>query len=512
MLNFLLGAMTAFAFAPYYIFPAIFTLSYYLKNVNEAHSAKAAFIKSMQFGFGLYLALLYWIVHALLIFADEFWWAVPFALFGLPLTMSIFPALSGLVSWQFRNNKYFHLIAGVIWMLFEMLTQFILTGFPWGLLGYSTGFNLAISQSASIFGVQGLSLIIFFIGSIFFSRHELKQRCLTSVIIISLMFIYGHFKLINNPTIYSDIKVRIVQPSVMQESKWNINSFWNNLNQLISLSTQKNNKFVGPSNGDGVNGHQSPPDLIIWPESAVTATLDHDIILEEISKIFENDEQVLITGAIGQTISKNSGRELHTSMVALNKLKKTIFSYNKTHLVPFGEYIPFKKILNFKKITFGDIDYTAGNYEIFTIALKKNEKITIKPIICYEVIFPHEIRDKINLSEIIINVTNDAWYKNSVGPYMHSEISRFRAIENSIPMVRVANHGISFIVDPLGRILVDTKLNAITFEEHFLPKKLSFSSCFSKFYLYCLTILVVLLFCISNIASAILYISKINIK
>jgi apolipoprotein N-acyltransferase len=188
-------------------------------------------------------------------------------------------------------------------------------------------------------------------------------------------------------------------------------------------------------------------------------------------------EQILITGAIGTTL-KDGSQKQHVGMYGLDHLGKIIFEYEKIHLVPFGEYIPLKKLLPIQKLSKSimDLDYSPG--EINRTFLLGNLKAI--PLICYEIIFSEEVRSRNHLADLIINITNDAWYGNSSGPYQHFRIAQMRAVENGIPVLRVANNGISAIIDPLGRIIMQTKLDEETYIDGYIPNKLTKSTIFAS--------------------------------
>jgi apolipoprotein N-acyltransferase len=197
-----------------------------------------------------------------------------------------------------------------------------------------------------------------------------------------------------------------------------------------------------------------------------------------ILSVFSNDEQILLTGGISDNNKPSGELELYSSLIGINSYAAKIFEYHKAHLVPFGEYIPFKNILPLKKITHGLMDYTEGTRK--SVIIQKFD-LAIWPLICYEAIFPHEVRVSNQIVDVLVNVTNDTWYGNSSGPYQHLEISRMRAIENGLPMLRTANNGISAFIDPVGRILSKTELNQVMVLDNYVPKKLPSETFFSKY-------------------------------
>ena len=167
---------------------------------------------------------------------------------------------------------------------------------------------------------------------------------------------------------------------------------------------------------------------------------------------------------------------------------KLQFDYHKTHLVPFGEYIPFSKYLPLQKITHGMVDYTPGKREVLYL---ESLNLYIQPLVCYESIFSEEVRISNSVADLMVNITNDAWYGKSSGPYQHFEISRMRAIENGLPMIRAGNNGISAIIDPVGRVLKKLDLDQISVIDGLIPLKLLLPTIYSEYGAIALFILVV---------------------
>ncbi len=201
-------------------------------------------------------------------------------------------------------------------------------------------------------------------------------------------------------------------------------------------------------------------------------------VLKEILSVFANDGQILLTGGVSDNTKTGDDVELYSSLIGVNSSADKVFEYYKSHLVPFGEYIPLKNILPLKKITHGLMDYTEGKRKSEII---KKFDLAVWPLICYEAIFPYEVKISNKNIDVIINVTNDTWYGNSSGPYQHFEISRMRAIENGLPMLRVANNGISAFIDPVGRVLEKTALDEVTIIDNYIPQKLHNETLFSKY-------------------------------
>ena len=459
-LSFGLGLICGLAFAPVYFWPAIFSLSILCAQIYHSSTPKEAAIYGYWFGFGFFLSSLYWISFALLIYIYEFWWAFPFALLGLPAFLAFFIAGLSFISAFFRKNFFFHLIFCTCWIFMEWLISWVLTGLPWALIGYTFTFSSLWLQSVSIFGILGLSFIGVFIGSSLFNKKFITFRIFITGLFLISMTLYGYYREHNNPTSYSDIKVRIVQASIPQTSKWDTNLFWDNLAKQISLS-----KLDGS------------PDLIVWSEAALTVPFYYKPVYDALAGAFTKENQILLTGGVNDNRLSGNLFQVYSSLLAINN-NELIFDYHKTHLVPFGEYMPLKSVIPLKKITHGFLDYTPGVRKLEYIS---SLNLKVHPLICYESIFFDEVRILNTKPDVIINITNDAWYGKSSGPFQHFEISRTRAIENGLPMVRAGNNGVSAVLDPLGRVVAKLKLNEINVIDHHLPYKLPSPTLYSLY-------------------------------
>ncbi|WP_375333033.1 apolipoprotein N-acyltransferase [Candidatus Tisiphia endosymbiont of Psammoecus bipunctatus] len=460
------GMISALVFAPIFFIPGLFALALLCYQVQIANSWKEASILGFIFGYGHFLVSMYWISIGVTVYIDEFWWAVPLALFGLPIILACFIATTCGFGFLAKSHHFYQFIFCLYWVFFEWVRSWIFTGLPWNLLGYAFSFSDILIQSSSIIGIYGLSFIVIYISTSFYhiftkQYNLLKILLANSLVIIALITSYGLLKLHNNPTSFSNIKVRLVQPSIPQIAKWDVEEFWKNFNLHIALSKEPGNV-----------------DLIIWSEAAMVAPHDYQPIKIKILKMLKIKKAILITGGITNNGKNGEDFEIYTSLYALTEVGNKLFEYHKSHLVPFGEYMPLKWLLPFKKLTAGLLDYTAGDRQL--VSLDK-PNITIKPLICYESIFPNFVRTSNKLSDVIINVTNDAWYGNSTGSYQHLQISRMRSVENGLPMLRTANNGISAVIDPVGRIIQQRHINEVGYIDNLLPNKLKFETLYSQF-------------------------------
>lgn len=268
---------------------------------------------------------------------------------------------------------------------------------------------------------------------------------------------WGHHRL-NHPEMMElpPLALRIVQPNIPQTLKWNLAQKEDNFRQLLQMTAQPSTLNLK---------------AVIWPETAIPFFLEQDsfrrmLIAEALPK-----DALLFTGALRLTGPK----EVRNSILILDKEGNILTSYDKAHLVPFGEYIPFRKNIDaifgegsIKKITIGALDFIAGpGPELVTLP---NDFPSFSGLVCYEVIFPCAVVNSAQeRPKWMLNVTNDAWYGNTSGPYQHLEMARMRAIEEGVPLVRAANSGISAVFDAYGRMKGSIKLSTTGVLDVFLP-------------------------------------------
>lgn len=456
--------MSGLSFAPVFFLPALITLAPLCWQVQSAKTLRQAGLLGFVYGTGHFLTSMYWICIGVSVY-EQFWWALPFALLGLPMILAGFISASCAASWLARNNNYYQLIFCSLWVLAEWLRSWLFTGLPWNLLGYSFAFSNLLSQAASVVGVYGLSFIIIYAATssyyIFTQQYrQLKIALLAALIMISMTAFYGLWRLNYYPTNFSKLRVRLVQASIPQTTKWDVDQFWQDLDAQIMLSQQP-----------------GKPDLIIWSEAALIRPCFDPPVKVKLSKMLSKTAAILITGAVAEHNKLGDDFKTYSSMSALDHNGQRLFEYYKSHLVPFGEYMPLQSILPLKKLTPGIENYSAGDGRLVYL---KPLNLLIRPLICYEAIFPNLARTSNQVADLIINITNDAWYGRSSGPYQHFEISRFRAIENGLPLIRVANNGLSAVIDPVGRVTDKMALNAVGIIDALCPVKLPSPTLYSQ--------------------------------
>lgn len=325
------------------------------------------------------------------------------------------------------------LIFASFFTIFEILRSILFTGFPWNLIGYSLIFSDYTAQIASVIGIFGLSFlaILFCLIPIAIIYRQKIFSCFL-IILFLVNFCFGFYKIHNIKLTQSPLKLRLVQGNIEQNLKWDRNEKYQNFLKHIAISNQNNDA-----------------DFVIWSETSVPyPIMQNDIFLMSKLQEVANGKKSLITGALRLELDENENiKNAYNSIFAINE--NQFEYYDKQHLVPFGEYIPLQKFLPFvTKITDGNIGFSSGKSSK-TIEINN---LKFSPLICYEIIFPNKIIDEKNRPQLLINLTNDAWFGKSTGPYQHLMAAKMRAIEYGISVARVANTGITAYIDPFGRI------------------------------------------------------------
>lgn len=462
-ISFLLGAFCILAFAPFQLFiTAIISISgfYYLLEKKSA-TAKQAFYLGFCYGFGYFLAGIHWIAISLLVDASSFAWLIPFALTLIPGVLAIYFALMAFCYFKIiqkikcRFNYQKNLIFAILWLAFEILRSNLFTGFPWNLIGYSWLFSINISQIANIFGIYGLSffaIIIFLAPTLFFNKNTQKSDKIYAIILsflVILSFFYGNFYIKkNDKNNISNIELRLVQGNIKQEMKWQNDEKYNNFIKHIELTNSKNIENI---------------DAVIWSETAIPYIIDADNenFMNELKKALpkkNNNYGNLISGALRADFIDENKTEIsqaYNSIVLIDENGLKNF-YDKSHLVPFGEYVPLQKYLPFiTKITDGAVGFGEGDGPKELQA----KNFSFSPLVCYEIIFSNKTIAKGSNPELIVNLTNDSWFGNSIGPYQHLASAQMRAIEYGTSVARVANSGITAFISPFGEIIDKIELN-----------------------------------------------------
>jgi apolipoprotein N-acyltransferase len=433
---------------------------------------RAAFGAGWWMGFGYFVAGLWWLGAAFLVDADHFAWALPLGVLALPAGLAFFWAVGFAIArllWSSGPARIFALAFGL--GLSEWARGLVFTGFPWNDLGMALGSNLVLAQVASLTGLHGLTFlsIAIFASPATVWRPSTSSFILTPVVVATAALVllagFGAIRL-SAPASSSipGVKLRLIQPNISQGASFAPENKDAIVARYFALSDSDANR-----RGVGDVTH------LIWPESAFPFILSRDKkVLSEITD-FLREGAILITGAARVEDIAGQEARYYNSIEVLSREGLSQRRYDKQHLVPFGEYVPFEGALEGLGITQfvqAPGGFTAGFGRRALDVPGLPEAI---PLICYEAIFPIEIGDAFSGAkrpDWMLNLTDDAWFGLTPGPYQHFAQARLRAIELGLPLVRDANSGISAIVDGFGRETVKAPLGVETVLDADLPTPL----------------------------------------
>ncbi len=487
----LLGGLAAAALPPVHLvmglWPAFVGLLWLLDGVRCVRTALAL---GWAFGFGYFLIGLYWVGIAFLVDAARYAVLIPFAVAGLAAGLALFPAGAiALVHWSRAKGLTRVLVLAASWLFTEWLRAWVLTGFPWNLIGTVWAFSDEIIQSAALFGVWGLSLVTVVIACLpALLRHRREASparrwapIWCSLAGLALLWGGGALRLAGAPPPgrdqVPDVVLRLVQPSIEQSLKWRADLRREHLAKIMTLTS-----------GTGFDRVSH----VIWPETAVPYDVSGSRELQAWLARAAPEGGALITGAPRRSDTK--GRfEIFNSLQVITSGGELSGTYDKFHLVPFGEYVPLGEYLKITKLTDGRLDFSAGPGPRTMVAPGLPP---FGPLICYEVIFPGEVvAQGAPRPSFLLSVTNDAWFGESSGPYQHLAAARLRSVEEGLPMIRAANNGISAVTDGYGRILSSLGLNEIGVIDSGLPRPVDARTIFSKTGKWTVLLLIIVFIC-----------------
>jgi apolipoprotein N-acyltransferase len=437
---FIAGILHGFGFAPFNnVFASILSIILFFHVIKKCENKKQIIQNTLIFGCSYYIFSLHWIVNSLLIDIKRWWFVIPFAITLIPLALSLYYLIATIPFLYFRNKNYGFVIFSALWVFAEFLKSNLFTGFPWNILGsiwLDYDFGILVLQKINIYFVSFLT--VFLSLSIFelLRRKKYIISCLLIVFFIFPFIFYKKDEIKEEST--NNLKIRLIQPSIKQKFSWRYSELEDIFEKLIDISFIENNS--------------ENFDLIVWPETAFPFLVDvNDVENHRYIKYlasFLKDKQFLITGVM-RVDEKN---HYFNSLIIISSEGKIVDFYDKKHLVPFGEYIPFKEWIKIDSITnLGSLN--SGDKNKCSLEVKDTKLL---PLICYEGIFPFEMNEKVNFA---INLTNDGWFGDSFGPHQHLRAVRLQAIQSKKMIFRVANNGITAIINSDGRVIKKLDLN-----------------------------------------------------
>jgi len=461
------GAISALGFAPVDAFVLFLlgsaALVILLDGANSSERPKLnAAITGWAFGFGQFVVGMHWIFYPFLVDPVAHAWQIPFVAVLFPGGLALFPMFAAWLAsfwWKPGASRIFAL--AVTYAASEWLRGHILTGLPWNLPAYCWGLSLEILQSTSLVGAYGLSFLTVLLGAslgeLFTSPPRLR---LPAVLMATFVLIWagGAVRLNHSATtMVAGVSLRIVQPNIPQDEKYRRDLVQRNWQRLVDLSTIK----TGTS-----------PTIIVWPEAAPPVLLQLSPQAVNTIATLTGEHRVLITGNQRVAFDREQGRVFFNSLYIFGHHGRLLSTYDKFHLVPFGEYLPLEPLL--RKIGVTKLVGFPGSFAAGSgpQTYPMPGAPSVGPLICYEILFPAAVVGK-QRPQWLVNVTDDSWFGPWAGPQQHLLAARVRGIEEGLPVVRAANTGISAVIDPLGRMLVSLGLDQTGAIDFGLPRALA---------------------------------------
>jgi len=458
------GAVAALSAAPLFLLPALFVgMPVLVWCLDGAERQKGlgrlfgpAFRIGLAFGLGYFSVALHWLGAAFIQEGGVYLWLMAPAIVGLAAILSLFWAVGTALAHLLWSGGAMRIVTLATFLTAaEYLRGHVFSGFPFDLLGYALTANDEMMQLASIVGVYGLTFLAALISGTIALIWPADERGLVARLlpfflaigVIATQIGYGHWRLTHTAvTGPDDMKVRLVQPMILEHRDWAVADPEHIMNRLISLSETR----LTPDD-PGLSGVTH----VVWPESVFPFFLtQYPDSLARIARMLPPGV-TLLTGAPrepldaeGQAIPDNPG---YNSILVINSDGEIVSSYDKSHLVPFGEYLPladFWKLFGIRQFVPGTNGWAHGEGRRLVAAEATPPFLAL---VCYEAVFPNDIGD-VPGAQFILNITNDAWFDGSIGPAQHAHHARLRSVESGLPMLRASNSGTTIVVDPLGRI------------------------------------------------------------
>ncbi len=390
------------------------------------------------------IGILYWITYVVVHYGHLPLYLGITLMLLLSCYLSVYYALFAAGIVYLRKRIPLYLVAPVLWVCLEYMKSMLFTGFPWENLGYSQFNNIFFIQMADITGVWGLSFLIILLNTAFFAlltERSKKSFILAAVVCLCWMGAYAYGVVRINQVDKAletapDMSVSLIQGNIDQSIKWNKNFQEETIDIYEELSLHRTSKDGG---------------LMVWPETAVPFTFqDKNDLQRRVRDVSVKTGKWFIFGSVSYT-TDNQNTAYFNSAYLLSPAGEISGKYDKVHLVPYGEYVPLRTLFPFiSSLAAGIGDFAAG--EGFYPLKMGDRKIGV--IICYEGILPQAGRLYKNRgADLLVNITNDAWFGKTSAPYQHLSMTVFRAVETRLYLVRAANTGISAIIDPAGKIL-----------------------------------------------------------
>jgi apolipoprotein N-acyltransferase len=473
LLALLLGALAVLALPPLYIVPAVIpAFTGLLWMLDGARTWRSSLLIGFLFGLGYFTAGLYWVANALLTKPEQFGWIAPLAPVGLAAILAPYPAIACALTRLARRPGVGRVLTfAAAWTLLEWVRSWAFTGFPWNLIGSVWAFSDAMLQPAAWIGVYGVGLATVAAAAMpsILSRQAFAGKrgwvAIASTFAILAVFAVagtGRLAHIGDVGFVEGVRLRLVQANISQSLKWR--------RELVDEHLRLQAR-MGAAPGDPAPTH------VIWSEASAPLFLTNDAERLRLVGEFTPAGGLTLLGTLRTTPPGAEPFQVWNSMLAIDERGAVVGFYDKAHLVPFGEFMPLRSVLGLGSVAGGSMDFSRGP-GVRTLRLPGLPPVG--PLVCYEVIFPGAVTDPSNRPEWLLNLTNDGWYGISAGPHQHLVAARLRAVEEGLPVVRVANTGISAVIDPVGRVIAERGLGERCILDSALPRPLERPTVFAS--------------------------------
>jgi apolipoprotein N-acyltransferase len=455
------GAVAGLSVPPFFVLPAlVVAMPVWIWSLDGAEPGKGipgrlfgpAFRIGFLFGWGYFLVSFHWLGAAFFIDGGAMLVLMPFAIAALAALIALFWGIASAVSHWFWSHGAGRILVFVACLTTaEWLRGHVLSGFPFDLLGYSLTGTSELMQGAALIGVYGLTFVAALLGSLLALVWPADDRPLARRLfplflglgIVAAQLGYGLNRLGEPVPPPLETTIRLVQPMVMEHADWGTVDPQAIISRLIALSEA--------ASANGTAG-LADIDLVVWPESALPFFIEtYPEALARIARMLP-DSATLLAGAPRRPFGDDPTAPPFNSILAIDTEGEIVASYDKSHLVPFGEFLPFSEVWS----RFGIRQFVPGadgwqHGDVRRRLLDLPTLPNLLALVCYEILFSGDLGDTASAA-VLLNVTNDGWFDASVGPAQHAHHARLRAVEEGIGLVRVANTGLTFVTDAFGRI------------------------------------------------------------
>jgi apolipoprotein N-acyltransferase len=469
-LVFALGLLSGFAMPPldmWWMLSVTFSGFVLILNARPALRLRSNFFFGWIFGFGYFLSALHWIGFAFLVNAQDYLWMMPFAVGGLAGALAVFWGVAVAVAQNCVGRGWPAVLAYPVCLgIAEWLRGHLFTGFPWAVPGLAADGMGGVEQLASVVGMNGLTVIIllwaFAPSNLIAGEKRLRVLSLLILASLPLSWAWGEWRVAHNPTQFLEGQVvRLVQPNISQDDKWRQDNARPIFDRLLQLSGQASS---GPE-----------PTVIVWPESIVPFLIDESVEGRSELRALLGGKKYLMTGAVRRSSPTDVRPQYFTSILTFDGQAEIVGIYDKQHLVPGGEYLPLAWLLEplgFRKVVNVPESFSEGTGPS-VLSIAGLGRVAMQ--ICYEGIFPVSIPLWEKRPDWLLNVTNDGWFGHSAGPYQHVAQLRMRAVEQGVGIIRVANTGVSAVLDSTGGYVMQSPIEQIFVSDSRIPKPLEWT-------------------------------------